>query len=128
MSEKMKLVQNDTRPLLVLSITDENDPDSAPINLSGSTVHIYFREVGSANVKDTLTGVLLTGRLEEDGSITTTPPYDVAGVGGRVQFAWAVDTLDTVGDFEAEVEITFGDGTKQTSYDKLRFQVREQIA
>lgn len=41
MAEKIKLVQGDTRPALVISLTDENS--GAPQGIDGSTCRMYFR-------------------------------------------------------------------------------------
>ncbi len=40
---------------------------------------------------------------------------------------WSVDALDTAGEFEGEVEVTFPDGRIQTAFAILKFQVREQF-
>lgn len=125
MADKIKLVQNDTRPQINLSLTD--DTDGTPIDISGAVVRMNFREVGGATIKETLTLGLLTGLVNADGSITSTAPYDVAGKGGRCYIAWGLTTLDTVGDFEGEVFITFGDGGVQTLFDTLKFKVRDDF-
>jgi hypothetical protein len=124
--EKLKLVRNDRRPIIEVSITDATTGN--PIDISGATPRLYFRLIGSETLKATVVGVLVTGKVEDDGSITTTTPYDVAGVGGRCQFTWGATDLDTAGDYEGEIEITFADGTKQTAYDKIPFKVREDFA
>jgi hypothetical protein len=35
--------------------------------------------------------------------------------------------LTVAGDFEGEIEITFGDGQIQTLYDVLKFKIREDF-
>lgn len=122
MSSKIQLVKGDTRPIIVASCTDEKT--KAPIDLTGATAKLLFRATNSTTLKDTLTGTLLAGIEKSDGSISYTSPYDVAGSGGRVQFPMNANTLDTAGNFEGEIELTFADGGKQTVYKKLQFVVR----
>jgi hypothetical protein len=124
-AEKIKLVQNDTKPQINLSLTDETTGD--PIDLTGATVRMHFRAAGSATIKETLILGLLTGRVLEDGSIDTTPPYDTPGRGGRCYVTWGETTLDTVGEFEGEVFVTFADSGIQTVYDVLKFKVRDEF-
>jgi hypothetical protein len=113
----------DTRPSLILALTDTLTGD--PINIQNSVVKMYFRARGTTTVLSTLTGILLTGLELEDGTISTTPPYDVTGVGGRVQFNWPVNSLNVEpGNYEGEIEITFADNTIQTVYDTLKFRLR----
>jgi hypothetical protein len=123
MTERIRLVQGDTRPSLILALTDTLTGD--PINIQNSVVKMYFRARGTTTVLSTLTGILLTGLELEDGTISTTPPYDVTGVGGRVQFNWPVNSLNVEpGNYEGEIEITFADNTIQTVYDTLKFRLR----
>lgn len=130
MAAKIKLVKDDTGPPIVASITNKNvvtstNPLGVPINLTGATVVMFFRAVGSTTIKSTLTGTLLTGRVQSDGiTIDTAAPYNVAGAGGRVSFAFQATTLDTAGEFEGEIQITNADTTIQTVYDKYKFTVR----
>ncbi len=109
MAEKIKLVQNDTRPALVCTITDDITGD--PVGLTGATPRLKVRAVGS----DTLQATVI-------GSVTD-------GTNGVVAFypASAPEMLDTAGDFEGEIEITFGDGQIQTLYDVIKFKIREDF-
>lgn len=110
MADKIKLVQGDTRPALICTLTDENTGD--PIPLSGATVYLKFRQVGSTTLRATLTGTVTNA------------------AGGVVAFYWAqVPTVldGPAGDYEGEIEIVFGDGTIQTVYDPLKFKLREDF-
>lgn len=110
MAEKIKLVQGDTRPALIITLTDETTGN--PIGISGSTPVLKFRAVGSTTVLSTITGVVTDG------------------VNGVVAFYWVSQptSLDVeAGDYEGEIEITFADGQKQTVYDLLKFKVREDF-
>lgn len=105
MSDKIKLVQGDTRPSIQVTLTDENT--GAAINITGATVKMFFRAVGDTGILDTLDGVI------------TNP------TGGVVVFSWNSNTLATAdGQYEGEVQITFSDYTIQTAYTVLKFIVR----
>jgi hypothetical protein len=109
MAEKIKLVQNDTRPALVCTITD--DVTGAAVGLTGATPRMYVRAVGSTTLQATLTGAVTDG---PNGVAVFYP-------------ATAPEMLTVAGDFEGEIEITFGDGQIQTLYDVLKFKIREDF-
>lgn len=125
MADKILLVQGDTLPKIVTVITDEES--GLPVDVSGATVVLKFRKVGAAVLTATLTGTLLAGLTNADGSITSTPPYDTPGAGGRVEFAWTSTALAATGNYEGEIEVTFPSGGIQTVYERLKFQVRGQF-
>lgn len=110
MAEKIKLVQGDTRPALVCTLTD--DVTGAAIDITGATVRLKFRAAGATTLTATVTG-----------SITN-------AAAGQVVFypASAPEMLQgEPGDYEGEIEITFNDGQVQTVYDVLKFKVREDF-
>lgn len=111
MTEKIKLVQGDTRPALICTLTDENNNNS-PITITGATVVLKFREVGSETLKATIPGSI------------------VNGAAGQVAFYWAsvpTSLNGDPGDYEGEIEITFSDGQIQTVYDPLKFKLRQDF-
>lgn len=108
MSEKIKLVQGDTRPQVKVTLTDDTTGD--PIDLGTGTVRMRFRAAGDSTVLSTLVGTI------------------VNSVGGVVVFSWPDGALNVdAGDYEGEIEITFADTTVQTVYDLLKFKLREQF-
>lgn len=110
MAEKIKLVQGDTRPAIVCTITD--DTTGAPMPLAGAVVRLKFRQAGLTELRATVVG-----------SITDS-------VNGVVAFfpASAPEMLSgDAGDYEGEIEITFADGQVQTVYDILKFKLREDF-
>jgi len=110
MAEKIKLVQGDTRPAIVCTITDENSGD--PIALTGATPRLKFRAAGETTIIATVTGSV------------------VDAAGGKCVFhpVTAPQMLQVdPGDYEGEIEITFSDGQVQTVYDLLKFKVREDF-
>ena len=126
MADRIRLVQGDNLPSLIVQVT--KDDGSGPLDLRGSTVVMKFRASGATTIKDTLTGVLMAGYDDGSGNINIQSPYNLAdGRGGQVQFTWGTASLDTAGTYEGEVEITFTNGQIQTAFDKLKFSVREQF-
>lgn len=110
MTDKIKLVQHDTRPALVCTITD--DTSGAVIPLTGATVLLKFRAAGATTLQATVTGTVTNGP------------------GGVVAFypASAPEMLSgDAGDYEGEIQITFADGQIQTVYDLLKFKVRSDF-
>ena len=106
MSEKIKLVQGDTRPQIKVFLTD--DTTGLPIDITGAACLMKFRAVGAEVLTDTLTGAVLDGP------------------NGVVVFPWNSTTLDCdPGDYEDEIEVTFPNNSgRQTVYDLLKFKVR----
>lgn len=109
MTEKIKLVQNDTRPVIVCTLTDEVTGE--PIIVTGATPRLKVRAVGSTTLQATLTGVVTDGA---NGVVAFYP-------------ALSPEMLDTAGDFEGEIEVTFSDSTVQTLYEILKFKIREDF-
>lgn len=110
MTEKIRLVRNDTRPVLVCTITD--DTTSQPINLAGATVRLKFRAVGATALTATVTGTVTDAASGVVAFYPSTAPEMLAG---------------SAGDYEGEIEITFADTQVQTVYDTLKFKVREDF-
>lgn len=110
MSDKIKLVQGDTRPALVCNITDNTT--GLPVNIVGATVVLKFRATGAATLQATVPGTVTDG------------------VNGQVTFypAAAPEMLQgPAGDYEGEIEVTFSDTQIQTVYDVLKFRLREDF-
>lgn len=110
MSEKIKLVQGDTRPALVCNITD--DTTGAAVSITGCTVVLKFRELGATTLQATVPGSVTDG---PNGQVTFYP-------------ASAPEMLQgAAGEYEGEIEITFPDSQIQTVYDSLKFKIREDF-
>ena len=116
-SETVKFVTGDTLPEVTLTLRDSNtaasgktldsndDSTWAPINLTGATVKLRIREVGSDTVIKTLKMSVTdatNGKAATDFPATWTNP----------------------GVYEGEVEITFSTGGIHTIYDLIKFNVR----
>lgn len=110
MSEYIKLVKNDTLPLIKLQIKDEIT--AAPIDLSaiGTAAEVKLRAVNTTLVLSTLTCTI------------------VDGVNGIIQFDFSGGALDVdPGVYEGEVQLSFAGGGIQTLYDTLKFRVRDEF-
>ena len=120
-SQTINLVTGDTLTELTFTLKDsqsaasgktldENDSATwAPINVAGGTVKLRIRELGSTTVKSTLTCTVTDG------------------TNGKVATNFPTGTLDTAGTFEGEIEITFGNGGRQTVYDLIKLKVRSDF-
>lgn len=110
MSEKIKLVQGDTRPALVCNITD--DTTGLPLPITGATIVLFFRQAGSTTLQATVPGTVTDG---PNGQVVFYPASAPSMLTGDP------------GDYEGEIQITFSDGQIQTVYDLLKFRVREDF-
>jgi hypothetical protein len=110
MTDKIKLVQGDTRPAIVCTITDETT--GTAVNITGATVVLKFRPVGSTTLQATVTGTVTSGSTGQVAFYPASTPAMLTG---------------DAGDYEGEIEITFSDGQIQTVYDLLKFKIREDF-
>jgi hypothetical protein len=110
MSEKIRLVRNDTRPAIVCTITDETT--GAAINVTGATVRLKFRAAGVETLTATVVGAVTNGTAGEVTFYPASAPEMLQG---------------EQGDYEGEIEITFPDNQIQTVYDLLKFKIRQDF-
>lgn len=109
MAKVIKLVQGDTKPSLVVTLTDQST--NTPLNLTGTAPVLKFREAGTPDLIRTVPGVV------------------VDPINGVCVFHWSMvpGILDgNPGNYEGEVEIVYDDATNQTVYEQLYFYLREQ--
>ena len=120
-SDTLNLVAGDTLPELTFTLKDSNTAATgksldannsdtwAPIDVTGASVKLRLRALGSTSVKATLTCTVTNG------------------VAGQVATDFPVGTLDTAGTYEGEVETTFASGGVQTVYDLIKLKVRSDF-
>jgi len=126
-TQKILMVQYDTRPDLVLSLTDERT--GQPFDLSVPDIYIFIRlrEIGAQTTSLYGYANPIAGRVNSDtDDIDIQPPYDVAGRGGRCVMKWENMGMLSTGEYEAEVTVYFPHG-QQTAYNLLRISVRERF-
>jgi hypothetical protein len=121
---RLRFVSNDTRPRSIFTIRDK---DGDALDVSSATVRLKMRPMGQTALKANVICSKLSGLTADDGTIDHSAPYDVPGVGGRIRVDWGQEDLDTPGRFEAEIEITFSDGSIQTIYDRIPIEIRKDF-
>lgn len=111
MADKIKLVQGDTLPIVRLTLTDPVTTNAINLSAGTTTVKVYFRQSGGTAILSTITCAKVNG-----------------GSTGQIQFDFSNNVLSVdPGAYEGEIEISF-DGQKQTVYEVLKFNVREQFS
>lgn len=110
MSERIQLVQGDTRPAIVCTLTDGTTGDA--IALTDATVRLKFRAAGATALTATVTGAITDAANGACVFYPASAPEMLQGDPGM---------------YEGEIEITFADGQVQTVFDVLKFKVREDF-
>lgn len=86
--------QNDTSPSIRATLKDGS---GAVINLTDAVVRFHMRLVGATTTKT-------------DSAASIVSP----ATGGIVQYDWVAADTNTVGSYQAEFEVTFGDNSIET--------------
>jgi len=108
MADVIKLVHGDTLPKLQLTLTDS--VTNLPINLTGAGVYLHVRALKSSVL-----------------AFTNTAQVSVP-LEGRCVVTWTTtDLVRAAGDYEAEIEIVFSNGGRETIYDFIYFYIRDEI-
>jgi len=120
-SQTLNLVVGDTLPELTFTLKDSNaaaanktlNPNDsstwAPIVITGASVKLRIRELGSTVLKSTLT-------------CTVTEP-----TAGKCTTNFPTGTLNAAGTFEGEIGITFANGGIQTVNELIKLKVRSDF-
>jgi hypothetical protein len=87
--------QNDTKPVITAFLTDAND---AAINLTGAQAVTFNMRVEPG------------GDLRVNASAATIEDAE----SGKVSYAWTAGNTGTAGDYEAEFQVIYAGGGKQT--------------
>lgn len=120
-SDTLNFVVGDTLPELTFTLKDSNTAASgqtldaedsttwAAINITGATVKLRLRAVGSTTLTDTRTCAISNGS------------------GGVCATNFSTNSFPSAGVYEGELEITFSGGGKQTVNDLIKFKVRDDF-
>ena len=120
-SSTVKLVVGDTLPELNFTLKDSNTAASgktldeednttwAAVNLTGGSVKLRIREVGTTTVLSTITATLSSPSSGECSLIFPSGTWTAAGT------------------YEGEIEFTKSDGNIQTVQDFIKFKVRDDF-
>ena len=111
MPDIIRLVKGDERPVITVTITD--DETGSAVSLANATAQVKFRKKGATTTLSTITGPLIS-----------------SGTTGKFSFLFNNGELTNVdaGAYEGEIVITFQGGQVHTAYDLLDFRVRENFA
>lgn len=119
--QTIKLVTGDTLPDLRFVLKDQSESPAgitfdvndsttwAPIDITGASVKLRVRKIGSTALDATISGVISD---PENGVVIVPVTSD----------AFSVDGL-----YEGELEVTFSGGGIQTIYDLVKFKVRNDF-
>lgn len=124
---RLPVVRGDT-PQVLISLV--NPLSGLPVDISpaSTVVTLRIRPIAGA-LKASVACTKLTGRVRDDQTIDTDPPYHVAGVGGRAVASCPANVFDAEGSYEGEIRVTSGSGTIiRTAYSLISFTVRNEIA
>jgi hypothetical protein len=111
MADPIYLVQGDTGPQIKVIMT--RDDTGVAEDITDAVVRLHFRKKYTETLLFSLTG-------------QSTP--DEAEVGTAI-FVFSNGQLDLdAGEYEAEVEVVFDTGTRETIYEKLDFVLRQDFA
>jgi len=102
---KIKIVEDNTAPPILLTA----ERDSVAIDLTGCTVDLILAKGSS---------ITNTGH---QGCTLVTP------TSGRVQYDPVTGDFATPGSYKADLTITYADGSIETLFDQLKFQVRRRL-
>jgi hypothetical protein len=112
MADVIRLVSGDSKPVIVLTLSD--DATGAAVDLSAATVSVSvrFRKTGG----DTLIATIAASNLTD-------------GTDGKVQFDFSGGALvgAVPGSYEGEVVVTTTGVGTQTVFEKLTFRVRDSL-
>lgn len=126
MACRIRLGQGDTKPSVIVAISDE---ELGPVDFSDPAALVYmkFRQCGTLDTLQNILGTKLPGipNCAGDG---IDPGTGLPGEGGRVQFDWPPGALDIkAGNYEGEVSV-HEDTFILTIADRIQFVVRETFA
>lgn len=113
MADTIRLVKGDSKPVIILTLTDESTDspyDLSPVIVS---VSVRFRKANSTTLLATI------------GCSNVTD-----GTDGKVQFDFSGGVLTNVdaGQYEGEVVVSTSGAGTQTVYETLSFRVRDNLA
>lgn len=94
--------QNDTSPNLDATLKDASDN---VIDLTGATLRFHMRKIGATSAKVDAGATILDAEA------------------GQVRYTWSSGDTDAIGSFEAEFEVTYGDGSIETFPNNKFFSV-----
>lgn len=113
MADVIRLVSGDSKPVVVLTLSDDNTGAAIDLSPSSVTVAVRFKKTGATSLIATISA----------GNLTD-------GTDGKVQFDFSGGVLTgaVAGSYEGEVVVTTAGVGTQTVFEKLNFRVRDSLA
>ena len=112
MADVIRLVKGDSKPVIILTLTDDTTDTAFDLSSAGTTVSVRFRKSNT----DTLLSTISCSNVND-------------GTDGKVQFDFTGGVLDVdPGQYEGEIVVTTSGAGTQTVYDTLSFRVRDNLA
>jgi hypothetical protein len=101
--------QNDTSPSILATL---KDAAGAAVSLAGASVRLHMRKIGFAQVT-----------VDQAATIVT-------AASGEVRYDWVAADTAAVGSYEAEIEVTYADGSIETFPNDgfIRVEITDDIA
>ena len=111
MADTIKLVKGDSKPVIIVTLTDDNTNSAFDLSDAATSVSVRFRKANS----DTLLSTISCSNVND-------------GTDGKIQFDFSGGILNVdPGSYEGELVVTTSGGD-QTVYDTLNFRVRDNFA
>ena len=106
----------------------KNAATKKPLDVSGSpVVKLRVRRAGKAGGVVEVVCTKLPGLKATNGSVNVDGEYATPGKGGLVEVKCPANTFPASGEYEAEVQVTYGDGTKLTDFRLINITVRNPL-
>ena len=101
--------QNDTAPIIIVTLKDGND---VAVDLTAASAVFKMRPVGQTTVKTSAAAIIHNAD------------------GGQVRYEWVAADTNTIGSYEAEFQVTFVDGKIETfpNSDFIRITITDDIS
>lgn len=111
MADTIKLVRGDSKPVIILTLTDDSTDTALDVSPVGTTVAVKFRKANTTTLLSTINCSNVTD-----------------GTDGKVQFDFSGGVLANVdaGSYEGEIVVTDSVGA-HTVYELLNFRVRDNL-
>ena len=112
MADTIRLVKGDTKPVVILTLTDESTDSPYDLSPASVSVSVRFRKANTSTLLSTINCSLVN-----------------TGTDGKVQFDFSGGILTNVdaGQYEGEVVVSTSGAGTQTVYETLSFRVRDNL-
>lgn len=112
MADVIRLVKGDSKPVVIVTLTDDVTNSALDVSSAATTVSVRFRKAGTTTLLSTISC----------SKVNT-------GSDGKVQFDFSGGILDNVdpGSYEGEIVVSTSGAGTHTVYELLNFRVRDNL-